>query len=79
MVRFKEYLESSSLPYSILGNSFKLVGLIEKTNLSSVDGCTFVTYDFKDLYTNILFKDASNRLRELAIILGIGRRKWISF
>ena len=73
MVRFKEYLESNSLPYFILGNSFELVGLIEKTNLSSVDGCTFVTYDFKDLYTNILFKDASNTLRELAIILGIGK------
>ena len=36
-----------------------------------MDGCTFVTYDFKYLYTNILFKDASNTLRELAIILGI--------
>ena len=79
MVRFKDYLESSSLPYSIVGNSFELVGLIEKTNLSSVGGCTFVTYDFKDLYTNILFKDASNTLRELAIILGMVRRKWIFF
>ena len=52
-----------------------MVGLIEKTNQSSVDGCTFVTYDFKDLYTNVLFKDASNTLRELAIILGIARAK----
>ena len=73
MVRFKEYLESSSLPYSILGNSYELVSLLKKTDLSSVDGCTFVTYDFKDLYTNILYKDASNTLRELAIILGIGK------
>ena len=73
LVRLKDYLESSSLPYSILGNSYELVGLIEKTNLSSVGGCTFVTYDFKDLYTNILFKDASNTLRELAIILGMGK------
>ena len=73
LVRFKEYLESSSLPYSILGNSYELVSLIKKTDLSSMDGCTFVTYDFKDLYTNILFKDASNTLRELAIILGIGK------
>ena len=40
-----------------------------------MDGCTFVTYDFKDLYTNVLFKDASNALRELAIILGIARAK----
>ena len=79
LVRFKDYLESSSLPYSIVGNSYELVGLIEKTNLSSVGGCTFVTYDFKDLYTNILFKDASNTLRELVIILGMGRRKWIFF
>ena len=43
LVRFKDYLESSSLPYSILGNSYELVGLIGKTNLSSVGGCTFVT------------------------------------
>ena len=52
-----------------------MVGLIETTNLSSVDGCTFVTYDFKDLYTNVLFKDASNTLRELAVILGIEKGK----
>ena len=68
-------MESNSLPYSILGNSYELVGLIEKTNQSSVDGCIFVTYDFKDLCTNVLFKDASNTLRELAIILGIARAK----
>ena len=73
LVRFKEYLESSSLPYSILGNSYELVSLLKKTDLSSVDGCTFVTYDFKDLYTNILYKDASYTLRELARILGIGK------
>ena len=80
MVRFKDYLKSSSLPYSILGNSYELVGLIEKTNLSSVGGCTFVTYDFKDLCTNILFKDASNTLRELVIILGNGEgRSGFSF
>ena len=39
--------------------------------MTKQDGCTFVTDDFKDLYTNILFKDTSNTLKELAIILGI--------
>ena len=73
LARPKDYLKSSSLPYSILGNSYELIGLIGKTNLSSVGGCTFVTYDFKDLYTNILYKDASNTLRELAITPGMGK------
>ena len=52
-----------------------MVGLIEKTNLSSVDRCTFATYDFKDLCTNVFFKDASSTLRELAIIFGTEKAK----
>ena len=71
MVRFKDYLVNNSLPYSILGNSYELVGVVKRSSFSSLDGCTFLTFDFKDLYTNILFKDASATLKELALILGI--------
>jgi len=69
--RFKDYLISNSLPYSILGNSYELVGVVKRSSLSSLDRCTFLTFDFKDIYTNILFKDASATLKELALILGI--------
>ena len=55
MGRFKDYLVNNSLPYSILGNSYELVGVVKRSSLSSLDGCTFLTFDFKDLYTNILF------------------------
>ena len=61
----------NSLPYSILGNSYELVGVVKRSSLSSLDGCTFLTFDFKDLYTIILFKDASTTLQELPLILGI--------
>ena len=71
MGRFKDYLVNNSLPYSILGNSYELVGVVKRSSFSSLDGCTFLTFDFKDLYTNILFKDASATLKELALILGI--------
>ena len=64
-------LISPSLPYSILGSSYEYVGVVKRSSLSSLDGCTFLTFDFKDLYTNILFKDASTTLKELALILGI--------
>ena len=71
MGRFKDYLVNNSLPYSILGNSYELVGVVKRSRFSSLDECTFLTFDFKDLYTNILFKDASTTLKELALILGI--------
>ena len=61
----------NSLPFSILGNSYELVGVVKRSSLSSLDGCTFLTFDFNDLYTNILFKDASTTLKELALTLGI--------
>jgi len=32
----------------------------------------FVTFDFKDLYTNILFEDAKRALIHLTKILGLG-------
>ena len=47
------------------------MGVVKRTSLSSLDGCTFLTFDFKDLYTNVLFEDASTTLKELALILGI--------
>ena len=47
------------------------MGVVKRSSLRSLDGCTFLTFDFKDLYTNILFKDASTTLKELALILGI--------
>ena len=40
-----------------------------------MDRCTFATYDFKDLCTNVFFKDASSTLRELAIIFGTEKAK----
>ena len=70
MGRFKDYLISNSLPYSILGNSYELVGVVKRSSFSSLDWCTFLTFDFKDLYTSILYKDASATLKELALILG---------
>ena len=54
MGRFKDYLVNNSLPYSILGNSYEFVGVVKRSSLS-LDGCTFLTFDFKDLYTNKLF------------------------
>ena len=50
MGRFKDYLVNNSLPYSILGNSYELVGVVKRSSFSSLDGCTFLTFDFKDLY-----------------------------
>ena len=69
--RFKDYLVNNSLPYSILGNSYELVGVVKRSTFCSLDGCTFLSFDFKDLYTNILYKDASATLKELAVMLGI--------
>ena len=40
-----------------------------------MDRCTFATYDFKYLCTNVFFKDASSTLRELAIIFGTEKAK----
>ena len=52
MGRFKDYLIRNSLPYSILGNSYELVGVVKRSSLSPLDGCTFLTYDLKDLFNN---------------------------
>ena len=41
MVRFKDYLVNNSLPYSILGNSYELVGVVKRSSFSSLDWCTF--------------------------------------
>ena len=50
MGRVKDYLVNNSIPYSILGNSYELVGVVKRSSFSSLDGCTFLTFDFKDLY-----------------------------
>ena len=52
MGRFKDYLVNNSLPYSILGNSYELVVVVKRSSLSSLDGCTFLTFDFKDRLTS---------------------------
>ena len=38
-------------------------------------GSTFITFDFKDLYTNILFEDASRTLEHLVKLLKLDRRR----
>lgn len=45
--------------------------MIKQTPISSVEGHVLLSFDFKDLYTNILIEDASCTLRELASILDI--------
>ena len=70
---FQKYLKLHNMPISVLKNSTELIDVMKHIHIEDCNKNCFVSFDFKDLYTNILFEDAEKTLRELAVILDITR------
>ena len=68
---FKAYLTDHGMESTILSDSKSLVDILKQYRVRSDRMYTFVTFDFKDLYTNILYEDASRTLKDLSKLLGI--------
>ena len=68
---FKTYLCAHGMECTILSDSKSLVDSLKQYRVNSDGYYTFVSFDFKDLYTNILYEDASKTLRDLGKLLGI--------
>ena len=75
---FRSYLAKTGRRDTFLGSSGELVNILGKRTFKFWGANTLVTFDFKDLYTNILFEDASRTLRSLVKILKLDNRR-ISF
>ena len=73
MDSFQKYLKLHNMPISVLKNSTELIDFMKYIHIEDCNKNCFVSFDFKDLYTNILFEDAEKTLRELAVILDITR------
>lgn len=72
---FRQYLKDKFLRDSILCSSSDLVEILKKKYFVFWSGSTFVTFDFKDLYTNILFEDASRTLEHLVKLFKLDRKR----
>ena len=72
---FRQYLREKCTRDSILCSSSELVKILKKKYFVFWSGSTFVTFDFKDLYTNILFEDASRTLKHLVKLLKLDRKR----
>ena len=69
--KFTEYLRESRLKNTILTGSRDLLEYLRKFHVEKEKDYCFVTFDFKDLYTNILYEDASRSLHEISMLLGL--------
>ena len=69
--KFTEYLRESGLKNTILTGSRDLLEYLRKFHVEKEKDYCFVTFDFKDLYTNILYEDASRSLHEISMLLGL--------
>ena len=72
---FTAYLRGYGYQSTILAGSNDLLQILRKTDLKAEKNYCFVTFDFKDLYTNILFEDASKCLHEVAMLVGLSRKE----
>ena len=65
LVDFKLFLSINGYQCPVLKDSKELLGALETLKLDNNESYTFVTFDFKDLYTNILYEDAKVTLKSL--------------
>ena len=72
---FRQYSREKCTRDSILCSSSELVKILKKKYFVFWSGSTFITFDFKDLYTNILFEDASRTLKHLVKLLKLDRKR----
>ena len=72
---FRQYLREKCTRDSILCSSSELVKILKKKYFVFWSGSTFVTFDFKDLYTNILFENASRTLKHVVKLLKLDRKR----
>ena len=70
---FIGYIRQHGYQSTILTGSSDLLSILRKTHLKSGRNYCFATFDFKDLYTNILFEDASKCLHEVALLIGLNQ------
>ncbi len=57
---------------TILNSSKALVESIKEIPVRRIENFMFVTFDFKDLYTNILFEDAQRVIKDCCETFGVG-------
>ncbi|KAL9952149.1 hypothetical protein ACROYT_G039360, partial [Oculina patagonica] len=76
--KFKGFLRDLNMRVTLLGSSNELVDILRDKKFQFWGANTFATFDFKDLYTNILFEDAQKTLRDLVGILKLDSHR-ISF
>ena len=68
---FKLLIQEKGTEFTILRDSKELINTIKNFKLDNEKSYNFITFDFKDLYTNILFDDTERSLTDLAGLLGI--------
>ena len=73
--KLKEHMQSEGIESPLLGSSSDLVGDLQKFRVRDDENFMFVSFDFKDLYTNILFKDAERVIMECCRFFEIGDRE----
>ena len=71
LLDFKLFLSINGYQCPVLKDSKELLGALETLQLDNNESYTFVTFDFKDLYTNILYEDAKETLKSLEKLLGL--------
>lgn len=54
--RFKTYMSSLTLPVTIIDSSSAVLKEVEDIKVTSSESYWFICFDFKDLYTNILYE-----------------------
>ena len=57
--KFLSFLKENNFQNTILGSSMELIDSVRKVKLTHREEYCFVTFDFKDLYTNILYTDVA--------------------
>ena len=73
--KFIGFLRGYGYQSTIVAGSNDLLQLLRKINLKTGKNYCFVTFDFKNLYTNVLFEDASKSLYEVAMLVGLSQKE----
>lgn len=68
---FRDYAVTNGFVFTAIDITNELISVVEKLGIDALYGNTFVTFDFKELYTNRLEGDALAVLRGLHIILDL--------